>query len=79
MIKSITIFLLFSLYFSSLNLKYLKLTKMDITRFAMKLFKYTINNLSVQLYNWCNCNSGHQAIAVYINTIIIIFYSFKEL
>ena len=38
MIKSITIFLLFSLYFSSLNLKYLKLTKMDITRFAMKLF-----------------------------------------
>ena len=31
-------FLLFSLYFSSLNLKYLKLTKMDITRFAMKLF-----------------------------------------
>ena len=32
--------LLFSLYFSSLkfNLKHLKLTKMDITRFAMKLF-----------------------------------------
>ena len=26
------------LYFSSLNLKYLKLTKMDMTRFAMKLF-----------------------------------------
>ena len=35
-IKSIT--KLFSLYFSSLNLKYLKLTKMDVTRFAMKLF-----------------------------------------
>ena len=32
--------LLFSLYFSSLNPKYLKLTKMDITRFAMKLFIY---------------------------------------
>ena len=32
------IFLLFSLYFSNLNLKYLKLTKMDITHFAMKLF-----------------------------------------
>ena len=28
----------FSLYFSSLHLKYLKLTKMDLTRFAMKLF-----------------------------------------
>ena len=34
------IFLLFSLYFSSLNLKYLKLTTMDITRSAMKLFIY---------------------------------------
>ena len=31
------IFLLFSLYFSSLNLKYLKFSKMDITRFAMTL------------------------------------------
>ena len=30
----------FSLYFSSLNLKYLKLTKMDITHFAIKLFKW---------------------------------------
>ena len=28
----------FLLYFSRLNLKYLKLTKLDITRFAMKLF-----------------------------------------
>ena len=36
--KVLQIFLLFSLYFSSLNLKYLKLTKLDITRFAMKLF-----------------------------------------
>ena len=36
--KVLHIFLLFSLYFSSLNLKYLKLTKMDITRFAIKLF-----------------------------------------
>ena len=35
MIKSITNFLYI---LSSLNLKYLKLTKMDITRFAMKLF-----------------------------------------
>ena len=39
MIKSILqIFLLFYWYFSSLNLKYLKLTKMELTRFAMKLF-----------------------------------------
>ena len=37
-------FLLFSLYFSSLNLKYLKLTKMDITRFAMKLFTCSYSN-----------------------------------
>ena len=36
MIKSITNF---SLYFSSLNLKCLELTKMELTRFAMKLFK----------------------------------------
>ena len=48
MIKSITHFLIvlffffIILYFSSLNLKYLKLTKMDITRFAMKLFIYTL-------------------------------------
>ena len=39
--KVLQIFLLFSLYFSSLNLKYLKLTKMDISRFAMKLFTCT--------------------------------------
>ena len=31
-------FLLFSLSFSSLNLKYLKMTKMELTRFATKLF-----------------------------------------
>ena len=37
--KVLQIFLLFSLHFSSLNLKYLKFTKMDITRFAMKLYK----------------------------------------
>ena len=42
--KVLQIFLLLSLYFSSLNLKYLKLTKMDITRFAMKLFIYTSLN-----------------------------------
>ena len=35
--KVLQIFL-FSLYFSSLNLKYLKLTKMELSRFAMKLF-----------------------------------------
>ena len=29
---------LFSLYFSSLNLIYIKFTKMELTRFAMKLF-----------------------------------------
>ena len=39
MIKSITNFLIIFLYFSSLNLKYLKLTKMELTRFAMELFK----------------------------------------
>ena len=38
MIKSINNFLIIFLCFSSLNLKYLKLTKVDITRFAMKLF-----------------------------------------
>ena len=38
-IKIIFLKLLISLYFSSLNLKYLKLTKIDITHFAMKLFK----------------------------------------
>ena len=37
--KVLQIFLLFSLYFSSLSLIYLKLTKMDITCFAMKLFE----------------------------------------
>ena len=36
--KVLQTFLLFSLYFSSLNLKYLKFTKMELTRFAMKLF-----------------------------------------
>ena len=35
-------FLLFSLYFSSLNLKYLKLTKIELTLFAMKIFKCTL-------------------------------------
>ena len=45
------IFLLFALYFSSLNL-YLKLTKMELTRFAMKLFKWSIKYSSGQLYNY---------------------------
>ena len=36
--KVIIIFLISFLYFSSLNLKYLELTKMDLTRFAMKLY-----------------------------------------
>ena len=50
--KVLQIFLLFSLYFSSLNLKYLKLTKMDITRFAMKLFIYYIDIAFVEVkYN----------------------------
>ena len=43
MIKSITNFLIIFLY---LNLKYLKLTKMDITRFAMKLFNCKVEELS---------------------------------
>ena len=44
MIKSITNFLIiFFIFTVSLNLKYLKLTKTDITRFAMKLFIYTFN------------------------------------
>ena len=62
MIESITIFLLFSLYFSSLNLKYLKLIKMELTRSAMKLFICTcfftllshllhISALSIDLMN----------------------------
>ena len=38
--KVLQVFLLLSLYFSSLNLKYLKLTKMVITRFAVKLYSY---------------------------------------
>ena len=36
--KVLHIILIFTLYFSSLNLKYLKFIKMDLTRFAMKLF-----------------------------------------
>ena len=45
MIKStLQIFVLFSLYFSSLNLKYLKLTKMELSRFAMKLFMFETQN-----------------------------------
>ena len=39
---------LFSLYFSSLNLKYLKLTKMELSRFAMKLFIY-LGPIALQL------------------------------
>ena len=46
MIKSITNFLIIFLYFSSLNLKYLKLTKMELSRFAMKLF------ISFQTNEW---------------------------
>ena len=38
----IYVFKIFSLYFSNLNLKYLKLIKMDITRFVIKLFKWTL-------------------------------------
>ena len=37
MIKSITIFLIICFSFSSFNRKYLKLTYLDITRYAMKL------------------------------------------
>ena len=48
--KVLQIFLLFSLYFSSLNLKYLKLTKMDITRFAMKLFIFWL--ITSPINNW---------------------------
>ena len=43
MIKSINNFLI-TLYSSSLNLKYLKLTKMESTRFAMKLYYRTEQN-----------------------------------
>ena len=42
--KVLQVFLLFSLYFSSVNLKYLKLTKMELTRFAMKLFTCSRHN-----------------------------------
>ena len=59
-IKGLQIFLLFSLYFSSLNLKYLKFTKMELTRFAVKLFiytlKYELKNIS-KLMKWMDCPS----------------------
>ena len=45
--KVLHILLLLSLYFSSLNLKYLKLSKLDLTRFAMKLFIWFGLNSSV--------------------------------
>ena len=51
MTKSITDYLItLFLYISNLNLKYLKLTKMDITSFAMKLYlvnKITLHNNNV--------------------------------
>ena len=40
MYHTFSYYFLYTCYFSSLNLKYLNLTKMDITRFAMNLFKY---------------------------------------
>ena len=46
--KILNIFFLFSLCFSSFNRKYLKLTEMDITHFAMKLFFYRYEF-------WMNC------------------------
>ena len=51
-IKSITHFLIF-LYFSNLNLKYLKFSKMGLTRFAMKLFIYKWKYLHNNLHNIC--------------------------
>ena len=41
----------------ALNLKYLKLTKMDITRFAMKLFMYPTVPLTLD-NPLCLCASG---------------------
>ena len=61
--KVLQIFLLFSLYFSSLNLKYLKLTKMDITHFAMKLFKHClIMNTALTFISICADKSVHKLI-----------------
>ena len=53
--KVLQIFLLFSLYFSSLNLK---LTKLEVTRFAIKLFIYYSGNLKVNIIRKCfsECN-----------------------
>ena len=53
--KVLHIILLFSLYFNSLNLKYLKFTKMDITRFAMKLFNLGTTNA-------CKCSGWRNSL-----------------
>ena len=62
--KVLAILLLFSLYFSSLNLKYLKLIKMELSRFAMKLFIYRYTTIKQN--------------TLYTN-FIIIFFIFQQL
>ena len=66
--KVLNIFLLFSLYFSSLNLKYLNLTKMELTRFAMKLFVYIYIKDS---------RSDHDSTVYSVYTIVIYEYSLE--
>ena len=51
--------ILFSLYFSSLNLKYLKLTKLDLTCFVMKLFTCTYEKTFILIYIYVSKNHLH--------------------
>ena len=63
MIKFIRIFLLFYLYFSNVNLKYLKLTRMGLTSFAMKLNIYKWKYLP-NLHNICKMGKSVKGIIV---------------
>ena len=73
--SSITIFL-FSLYFSSFNLKYLKLTKIDITRFATKLLcsmvlLHSMNLSFIIAIRMCNLISYTQIKFVYKSNLYL--------
>ena len=70
-------FSIFSLYFSSLNLRYLKFTKMDITRFAMELFIYTFMvsycTMWLHVYHLMDSEVQIQIFAYYIFAVFFIF------
>ena len=51
--KSIAIILILSLYFRSFNRKYLKLTKMDLSRFAKKTL-HLIKCMQIDVYGMIN-------------------------